>query len=73
MRRAALAGSDAAHDGGPVSLRLLRVKRAFTAGDALDDQTSRLINEYGHISPNAYNDLLATAAQSHRENRYPQN
>ena len=41
VRRAALAGRDAADDGGAVRRRLLRVERAFAAGEALDEQARR--------------------------------
>jgi hypothetical protein len=33
---------------GAIRKRLLRVKRAFLAGEALDDQAGILVNEYAH-------------------------
>ena len=42
---AALAGSYATNNIGPVLDHLLRMERAFFAGDALDDEASRFINK----------------------------
>ena len=49
VRRPALAGRDAADDVRAVGLRLLRVKRALASRDALDDETGRFVDEYGHM------------------------
>jgi len=50
VRCAALAGRHAAHHVGAIGDRLLRVKRALAAGQALDQQASVLINEDAHDS-----------------------
>ena len=49
VRRPALAGRDAADDVGAVRRGLLRVERAFAAGEALDDEAGVLVDEYGHV------------------------
>ena len=48
VRRAALAGRDAADDRGAVGRGLLGVKRAFAAGEALDDQPRVLVDQNSH-------------------------
>ena len=48
VRRAALARRDAADDRRAVGGRLLGVKRAFAAGQALDDQARRFIDQNRH-------------------------
>src|SRR5262249_15129911 len=60
VRRAALARSHAADDVRPIGLRLLRMKRALAAGEALDDETRRFINQYCHMS-------VATNTRSHED------
>ena len=46
----ALARGDAADDLRAVGLRRLGVKRAFAAGDALDEQAGVLVDQYSHVS-----------------------
>src|SRR5262249_4309649 len=48
VRRATLARRHTADDVGAVGLRLLRVERAFAAGEALNDEPRVSIDEYGH-------------------------
>src|SRR5207248_6804410 len=48
--RPALARRHAADDRGPVGRRLLRVEGAFAAGQTLNNQARRLIDQYRHSS-----------------------
>ena len=48
VRRAALAGGDAADDGGAVRRGRLGVKRPFAPGESLDDEPRVLVEENGH-------------------------
>src|SRR5690349_10624972 len=50
MLRAALTRGDAAHHVGPVGNCLLRVERAFLAGEALEDQLCFFVDEYAHCA-----------------------
>ena len=49
VRRAALAGRDAADDRRPVGRGLLGVKRPLAAGQALDEQARVLVDQNGHM------------------------
>src|SRR5437867_2673393 len=51
MRRAALAGCDAAHDVRAVGDHFLRVERALVAGEALDDDPRLLVEQDAHAAP----------------------
>ena len=57
VRRAALARRDAADDGGAVGGRLLGVKRPLAAGQALDDQACRFVDQDDIV-------LIATKSRS---------
>ena len=48
MRRTAFARARATHHPGPQRLHLLRVKTAFSPGDALHDHASRGVEEDAH-------------------------
>jgi hypothetical protein len=50
VRRAALAGRDAADDVGSILNHLLRVERALFARDALHDEARVSVNEYAQRS-----------------------
>ena len=64
VRRAALARRDPADDVGAVGRGLLGVKRPLAAGEALDDQAGRLVDQYGHSVSND-----ATKARNHEESQ----